>query len=116
MKCRTCYWLAVAFCITAMALGAGGYANGRYGGAKPGTIDDRPRTVRRDEAAIRFSQHTADRWLEEDKAACEGARNWGHNSDDFTLCMVHRSNTRLLYMLRQNCVGLNASACKEKLQ
>lgn len=113
MKCRTCYWLAVFACIAAMVIGA--QANGRYGGAKPGKINDVPRTVRRDEAAIRFAESTAEEWDIQDSAACQ-ENSFTETWRSYARCMVLRSNTRVLYMLRQNCVGLNASVCKEKLQ
>lgn len=102
--------------------------NGRYGGMRPGTISDVPTTVREDEAAIRFAKFTADRWDTEDHKVCAQVVdlkvqtpdkvNWGHlgalqvEGLGYTRCMVRRSNVHLLYMLRQNCVGLNASVCK----
>lgn len=89
-------------------------ANGRWGGARPGIIDDRPQTVRdiEDRADRRWARNTAGRWVIQDSGACAigGRETWRSYTD----CMVERSNTRILYMLRRNCIGAStiASVCK----
>ncbi len=128
MKCRACFWTAVALCVAALSLAVAGYANGRYGGEKPGTINDVPTERRQDLSTIRWAIHTADAWDVRDHRLCAeevdlkvrtpGEVNWGHLGElqmetlSYTRCMVKYTNLRLLYMLRQNCVGLNASVCK----
>lgn len=95
-------------------------ANGRWGGARPGIIDDRPQTVRdiEDRADINWAYNTASKWIAEDQEACLPYANNSFTPKSWSLaytnCMVERNNVRILYMLRRNCTGVDtiASVCK----
>lgn len=111
-------WRAIFLVFTIIAMGyiTTLYANGRYGGENPDTINDVGTPVRNDEAAIRFALTTAEQWDAEDHKTCRGSLGLYIHPMTYARCMTRRSNTRILYMLRQNCVGLNASVCKENIQ
>ncbi len=89
-------------------------ANSRFGGAKPGVISDVPMTVREIEerADIRWAINTAAQWVVKDEQFCRAQvklGTWGQApSVAFVACMHERLATRLLFMLRRNCVGVNA--------
>ena len=88
--------------------------NSRFGGATPGVISDVPMTVREIEerADIRWSINTAAQWVVEDERFCRAKSNGAAASTTpyaaFVACMHERLGMRMLYMLRRNCVGVNA--------
>ncbi len=89
-------------------------ANSRFGGAKPGVISDVPMTVREIEerADTRWAINTAAQWVVKDQQFCRAQvklGTWGQApSVAFVACMHERLSSRLLFMLRRNCVGVNA--------
>ena len=88
--------------------------NSRFGGATPGVISDIPMTVREIEerADIKWSINTAAQWVVKDEQFCRAKSKAGSASTPpyaaFVACMHERLSMRLLYMLRRNCVGVNA--------
>ena len=87
-------------------------ANSAAAGSNPDTIG-RTLTVEEteDRAAMLWALVTAGRWMEEDRMGCD--KRFNHPAT-YARCLVVRSNTRFLYMLRRNCVGVSAiaDACK----
>lgn len=101
-------WVNVALAVTLLAIVAASHveANGRWGGARPGVIDDRPQTVRdiEERADIKWAQNTAQRWRLDDTAYCAKA-TVDMTVVAYAVCLVERSHTRILFMLRRGCVG-----------
>ncbi len=86
------------------------------GGSVTGDLVGRKLTVAEieDRAHMLWSIRTAADWDAEDHEACVGESST--LSPTYTRCMVLRSNTRFLYMLRRNCVGISAIASVCKLE
>ena len=71
----------------------GVYPADRISDRPPMTVDEIE-----DRADAVWARQTAAKWREEDLLACAGGAG----------CMLRRSNTRILFMLRRNCVDVNA--------
>lgn len=115
-------WIIIALCLALAIYSALAIHSARANGPAgvSGRISDVPQTVQsiEDRADIRWAITTAREWEAEDWSACVDDRNWAHTSEDFTRCMVRRSYTRILYMLRRDCTGVStiASACKMEVK